>query len=107
MLDVERIRKQLEARLEELGERVHDIEDDLRAPADPDFAEQATEAEGDEVLEGLERSSIQEIEHIRSALQRIEDGTYGECARCGEEIAEKRLEAVPYATTCIKCASGG
>ena len=59
-----------------------------------------------EVLEGLERSSIQEIEQIHSALQRIADGSYGECARCGKDIAEKRLEAVPYATTCIKCAPG-
>lgn len=106
MLDVERIKKKLEERLEALDERVHEIEDDLRSPSSPDFAEYATEAEGDEVLEGLERSSVREIEQIRSALQRIEDGSYGECVRCGEEIDEKRLEAVPYATTCIGCAKG-
>ncbi len=105
MLDVERIKKQLEARLEELGERVHDIEDDLRSPSNPDFAEYATEAEGDEVLQSLERSSLQEIEQIRSALERIAEGSYGECVTCGEPIREKRLEALPYATTCIKCAS--
>jgi len=105
MLNLERIKKQLEERLEALTVRVHEIEDDLRSPANPDFAEYATEAEGDEVLESLERSSVQEIEQIHAALRRIEEGTYGECVRCGEDIQEKRLEAVPYATTCINCAS--
>ncbi|MBO8125935.1 MAG: TraR/DksA C4-type zinc finger protein [Firmicutes bacterium] len=39
---------------------------------------------------------------IDEALERIEDGTYGRCAICGREISEERLEAVPYATTCLE-----
>ncbi len=41
---------------------------------------------------------------IERALQRIEDGSFGECFECGEPIAPGRLEANPTATLCIGCA---
>ena len=40
----------------------------------------------------------------RSALMRIDAGTYGTCASCGKEIASERLEAYPWAALCIDCA---
>lgn len=40
---------------------------------------------------------------IRDALQRIEDGSFGICEICGEEISEKRLKARPVTTLCIEC----
>jgi DnaK suppressor protein len=43
------------------------------------------------------------ITKIREALERIEEGTFGICERCGEPISEKRLEARPVTTLCIKC----
>lgn len=43
------------------------------------------------------------VREIRLALQRIENGEYGYCSSCGEEIAEKRLLARPMATHCIDC----
>jgi len=43
------------------------------------------------------------IQKIRDALQRIEDGSYGICEKCGEEISEKRLKARPEANLCIVC----
>ncbi|HHL39770.1 MAG TPA: RNA polymerase-binding protein DksA [Deltaproteobacteria bacterium] len=43
------------------------------------------------------------IAKIREALKRIDDGTYGVCELCGEEISEKRLEARPVTTYCIEC----
>ncbi|MFO7166697.1 MAG: TraR/DksA C4-type zinc finger protein [Chloroflexota bacterium] len=45
------------------------------------------------------------IAQIDAALKRIEDGTYGICARCGQPIAPERLEALPYVTLCITCQS--
>jgi DnaK suppressor protein len=45
-----------------------------------------------------------EFKRITAALARIEDGSYGECLKCGEDIAEKRLEANPTVTLCIRCA---
>ncbi|MBW2040170.1 MAG: RNA polymerase-binding protein DksA [Deltaproteobacteria bacterium] len=43
------------------------------------------------------------IMKIKEALERIEEGTFGICERCGEEISEKRLEARPVTTLCIRC----
>jgi DnaK suppressor protein len=40
---------------------------------------------------------------IRLALGRLNNGTYGECLMCGEEISPKRLEAVPWTPYCIRC----
>ncbi len=105
MKDLQDIQQMLEERLQFLSTKVDEIEGDLREPADPDFAEQATEAEADEVLEGLESSALLEISQINAALSRIEAGTYGECATCGEPVGEKRLEILPHAAQCISCAS--
>lgn len=104
MRDIETIKKQLEQRLRDLGAKVEEIEDDLRTPRSASWEDRATEIEGDEVLDALEESAVAEITEIQAALKRIEDGTYEVCARCGETINEKRLEALPYATVCIKCA---
>ena len=101
----QKIRTQLESRLTELTSRVSEIDEDLREPGPQDFEEHATEAEGDEVLESLEGSAVAEISQINAALARIEDGSYGECVTCGEEVGEKRMEAVPHTPQCISCAS--
>lgn len=42
---------------------------------------------------------------IEASLERIEDGTYGSCEECGTKIPKARLNAIPYATMCVKCAS--
>ena len=46
------------------------------------------------------------IAKIRDAMERLEDGTFGICEECGQEIALKRLRARPVATLCIKCKKG-
>jgi RNA polymerase-binding transcription factor DksA len=94
----------LEARLAELDARLHKIDADLDQPAAKDFEDAATDAENDEVLEGLGASGMQEARMIRAALDRIEQGTFGECANCGNEISEARLDAIPYAAVCRDCA---
>ncbi len=104
MTDLKKLKSDLEARLGELSARVNEIEEDLRSPLNPDFAEQATEEEGSEVLKELETNALREAEQIQAALKRIEEGSYGECMTCGEDISPARLEALPYATQCIKCA---
>ncbi len=101
----EKMKPVLEARLAELKEDVTEIDQTLREPDSQDFEERATENEGDEVLEDLGNAALTEIAQIETALARIEDGTYGECATCGADIAPARLEAVPHAAQCIKCAS--
>ena len=43
------------------------------------------------------------MREVRAALDRITDGSYGVCLQCEEEISQKRLKAVPWATLCIAC----
>ena len=43
------------------------------------------------------------LREVRAALDRIHDGSYGVCLHCEEEISQKRLQAVPWATLCIAC----
>ena len=50
-------------------------------------------------------SEEETLEQIEAALARIEAGSYGRCEKCGEEIPAVRLEAIPYATFCVHCAS--
>lgn len=45
------------------------------------------------------------VEQITAALNRITQGTYGRCTRCGRRIAPARLEVLPYAAACIECQS--
>ncbi len=51
-------------------------------------------------LRGREKSFL---DKIQKALAKIEDGSFGTCEECGEEISVKRLEARPETTLCIKC----
>ena len=56
------------------------------------------------MAEATERQRAAELARIDAALARLEDGDYGYCLNCGEEIAEKRLAIDLAATHCIKCA---
>ena len=81
-----------------------------RAAAD-EITTENTEDEGDlatishnkELLYNLHESDFQRLKSIQEALKRMDRGEYGECVRCGEDINEKRLMAVPWATLCIQC----
>ena len=70
-----------------------------------------TEDEGDlatishdrDLLYHLHESDFQRLRFIQEALKALDRGQYGECVRCGKDINEKRLLAVPWATMCIQC----
>ena len=106
MPDLDSLGKQLESRLAELLAEAKEIDAELSEPHSRDWDERATESEGDEVLEGLGNAAMLEARRIKAALTRIEEGNYGTCTSCGEPVGDKRLEAVPDAALCIKCASG-
>ena len=69
--------------------------------ADNHLADSASETYERELDEGLEEDATRQLREVEEALERIEAGTYGTCAACGREIAEERLEAVPWTTLCI------
>jgi DnaK suppressor protein len=107
MPDSAEAKRRLEAQLAELEDRLSRIERDLAETPDPDSSERAVQMEDDEALEGQAAVISNEIASVRGALERIADGSYGECTKCGEPIAEGRLEARPEAAMCIACASAG
>lgn len=105
MQDTAQFRQALLARKNELHSRLHRIEADLDQPMNSDSEERATEREHDEVLEGLGNAGLGELAAIEAALDRIEAGTFGVCAKCGEPISPERLKAVPHAALCEDCIS--
>ena len=107
MPDPTAAKARLEAELAELEDRLSRLDRGLSEPPDPDSSERAVQMEDDDALEGQAALVAQEIASVRRALERIEDGTYGECANCGNAIADGRLEARPEAALCIECASAG
>ena len=70
---------------------------------DNHLADSATATLNREIDSSLEESSGHLLLGIDEALGRIDNGTFGMCSRCGKQIAEERLEAIPYATRCIDC----
>ena len=96
------IRQLLESRLKDaarakgLRESIH-----IQQVADPiDMTTQAAEREL--AMHNLDRHTMQ-ARQLRLAIDRIKDGTYGICRECEEEIAPKRLKAIPWAQLCVKC----
>lgn len=94
------LREELTRRLTAIEKDLHHVENKV----EKDFAEQATQRENDDVLTSLDVDTKARLREIDNALSRIENGEYGICNTCGEEIDEKRLQAIPYASQCINCA---
>lgn len=107
-MTTESVRAELLARLDVLLNRrdrlaTHLRNDDGRLEADPE--DRASLVGMDEVVEDIDEAGRTEIGAIRSALERLEAGTWGTCSVCGEAISPKRLAALPEASTCVGCAA--
>lgn len=80
-------------------------------PGDIQFDEESgegdtlnVERERDLALSAQARAAVDEIDR---ALSKMDAGTYGVCERCGNPIPKARLKALPYASLCVACKSGG
>ena len=69
---------------------------------DPEGATIAFERQQVAALLGQEHEHLSQVD---AALQRVDDGSYGRCLRCGRPISAERLAARPAAATCIECAA--
>ncbi|SFO22294.1 transcriptional regulator, TraR/DksA family [Roseovarius lutimaris] len=105
MMNTQKYRDALMARLGELDTRLHAIEGALDSQKSKDWDEMAAEREDDEMLEHLGQSGQDEIARIRAALERIRQGSYGTCTGCGEQIAPERLDILPETPLCRACAA--
>ena len=98
-------RKRAQGALEYLQQEDQGLLEDEREEIQSNnhLADDATSTYDRELDATLEGNEERALEAIDAALARIENGTYGLCANCGEPIAAERLEAVPWTTQCINC----
>jgi len=101
-LELEHFKQLLTAALEKM-EQHFGKRDEIaieNAPDDIDRVQGAVEREL--AIRQLE-SNFSRIQSVKLALERIEDGSYGTCLECDQEISPKRLKAVPWASCCVQC----
>lgn len=75
------------------------------ADRDPEFEEGAQLEHEQYTLARLSEAQRREVSQIDAAIARIDDGQYGICDECGQEIDPRRLKALPYATLCAEDAA--
>ena len=100
--DLKAIRQQLDSQLKKAGSS-REAGDSIRIQqlADPlDMTQEALAR--DMAVQILDRES-RLARRLRSAIERVDDGSYGICLECEEQIAPKRLKAIPWAELCISC----
>ncbi len=68
-----------------------------------DMADQASGTNEVHIQLKVKQTDAKILQAIEEALQRIEDGTFGLCRDCGEEVAAARLNAIPWTRVCIDC----
>ena len=103
--------KEFRRRLAAEHEKLIDSMSRARSAADEIVGQGKTEDESDlatisqekDILSCLNESVFTRLRFIQEALNALDRGDYGECSSCGEDIGEKRLMAVPWAVTCIRC----
>jgi DnaK suppressor protein len=103
---LESFRKRLEERQQMLRKAVSRTEEDGRVAdqdSAQDIADRAANSYTKEFLFSVSNNDRQLLNMVESALQRIREGSFGECVSCGNEINSKRLEAVPWTRYCIAC----
>jgi DnaK suppressor protein len=93
--------KKMEGLLTEAGKTVVDMSDEEETFPDP--TDRASLESDRNFLLRIRDRERKLIAKIREGLERIENGTFGICEVCGEEISEERLEARPVTTLCIDC----
>src|SRR5947209_1324092 len=104
------LKQMLEGRRRELQAEVQGKMRDVRATGEVTKLSEvfdAVESSEADIQEDIELALIQmkaeTLNKVNDALARLEQGTYGNCFECGEEIAEKRLRALPFAVRCKDC----
>ena len=100
--ELEKYRMALEAKQAEIGANLRNREDIAIEKAADAIDEVQLAGERELAIRNLDRESGL-LRKVKAALARMEDGSYGTCMHCEEEIGSKRLHAVPWAPFCIRC----
>jgi DnaK suppressor protein len=104
------LKKILEDRRREMMSQVQERMRDVRAEGASntvqgvlDAAESSEADIQDEIEFALIQMKAETLNKIDEALRRLEEGTYGYCFECGDEVSERRLRALPFAVRCKDC----
>lgn len=102
---IEQFRLVLENRIAEAERIIANAQQEQRVNASrlADAADQAAAEYERQSLSFRAAAARQTLGRLNQALERIRQGTFGDCAQCGSEIESKRLEAIPWARYCVKC----
>jgi DnaK suppressor protein len=105
-LELGQIRKKLEIRRQETVQLLKQLEQETRSlevDSAQDAADQSVSSASKESLfeQCSQRRTVLRL--IEAALQRIDNGSFGECAGCGGDIAARRLQALPWTQFCLRC----
>lgn len=104
-IDLQAAKQNLLTLKEEYKTRIDKIEDHIQNPQDDlneHWEDQAISYRQNDMRTNLMVEARQSLIYVENALSRIENGTYGKCEVCGEQIEEQRLQALPYATLCME-----
>lgn len=103
-IDLGEIRKELEEMRADLDMQIEEEKENVRAEsANPDRTELAHSYDFGQRKSALLDRLEGQRNQVDQALQRLDDGTYGQCTNCGQQIAPGRLKAMPQASLCIEC----
>jgi len=103
-LELEEIRWQLQQQEKVLLEHIDEEKENLQGFAtNPDRSDLAQSYDMRQRRSAMFASLENQLEQVREALIRLDEGTYGNCENCGEPILPARLQAMPQATLCINC----
>lgn len=100
--ELERFKKVLETMLQNMAQPLR-RRDEIAVENAPDTIDRVQRAAERELAIRQIESDFSRMQSVKLALDRIEDGTYGTCLRCEQEISPKRLQAVPWASYCVRC----
>jgi len=93
-----KLKDEYESRIDKIEDHIQNPQDDLNEH----WEDQAISYRQNDMRKNLMSEARQSLIYVENALSRIENGTYGECEVCGEQIEEQRLEALPFATLCME-----
>src|SRR5215472_686299 len=100
--ELNKFKEALENKQAELAQVLRN-RDGIAIEKSPDALDEVQNAaERELAIRNLDRE-LQLLRNVRAALARIDEGTYGICLHCEEDISPKRLHAVPWAPYCIQC----
>ena len=91
--------------LASLADQSEDMKGLVKTVDSGDEADVASDVIDRALLTALGTQDANRLQQIDNALDRIKQGKYGRCVRCGKEIPAERLEVVPFALMCVNCAS--